>query len=71
MARSTLLRFFLFFHSRQDQEDGRQDQVQGALQQVPVHAVRHGLGQGGQAQAVPTPGPPGAGHLNRPNGFGC
>ena len=42
--------------SREDQEDCARHQVQGPVQQVPVHAVRHRLGQGGQAEAVAAAG---------------
>jgi hypothetical protein len=38
--------------SCEDQEDEARDQVQGSLQQVLVHAVRDGFGQGRQVEAV-------------------
>ena len=42
--------------SRQGEEDEARDQVQGPVQQVFVYAVRHRLGQGGQAEAVAAAG---------------
>eukprot|EP00982_Pelagococcus_subviridis_P017535 31547-Pelagococcus_subviridis.AAC.6 len=53
---------------REDQEDGRKDEVQGSVQQVPVHARRVGRRQGGQAEAVPSPRAPGPGDLSDPFG---
>ena len=39
----------------EDQEDRRCDEIQGPMQPLPVHALRDGLRQGRQAQAVPAP----------------
>ena len=41
--------------SRKDQEEQGQCQVQGALQQVPVHLGHHRQGEGREAEAVPAP----------------
>lgn len=41
--------------SRKDQEEQGQCKVQGALQQVPVHAGHHRQGEGREAEAVPAP----------------
>lgn len=45
----------LLSHSRKDQEEQGKCQVQGALQQVPVHPRHHGQGEGREAEAVPAP----------------
>ena len=51
--------------SRQDQEVEGCRQVQGPLQQVPLHPVRQGFGEGGQAQAVAAARPDCQGHLKK------
>lgn len=43
----------LLSYSREDQEEQGQREVQGALQQVPVHPRHHGQGEGREAEAVP------------------
>lgn len=43
----------LLSYSRKDQEEQGQCEVQGALQQVPVHPGHHGQGEGREAEAVP------------------
>lgn len=43
----------LLSYSRKDQEEQGQREVQGALQQVPVHPGHHGQGEGREAEAVP------------------
>ena len=50
--------------SRQDQEVEGRCEVQGALQQVLVHSVREGSGEGGQVEAVAAAGLDRQGHLN-------
>lgn len=40
-------------YSRKDQEEQGQCQVQGPLQQIPVHTGHHRQGEGWEAEAVP------------------
>ena len=52
MSQSVLV---LSLCSRKDQEEQGQCQVQGALQQIPVHLGHHRQGEGREAQAVSAP----------------
>lgn len=51
--RRTWTNVSLLSHSCKDQEEQGQREVQGALQQVPVHPGHHRQGEGGEAEAVP------------------